>query len=104
MQLPEIDQPVRLWPAPLPGVEAKPGRPLPLRRVQDGPGNYGRFLPESGAERVFDLFWAARLRQGDVVLSDPRAAQAPGAAQDASNAAPAPNVAPPSSRASQANP
>ena len=70
--LPAIGDLVKLFPAPLPDVEAKPGKPLPLRRVQDGAGNYGRFLPEAGAERPFDFFWHNALLRGDVVLVNPR--------------------------------
>jgi hypothetical protein len=40
--------------------------------VQDGAGNYGAFLPPSGGERTFDLYWHARLLAGDVLFIDPR--------------------------------
>ena len=84
MELPNIGDVVRLYPAPLLDAEVKPGKPLPLRRVQDGAGNYRRFLPDEGAERPFDFWWHDRLLSGDVLLVDPQlgyaraAAPAPG--------------------------
>ena len=66
MHLPELGAAVRLYPAPVANAELKPGRPVPLRRVQDGAGNYGRFLPEEGAERVFAYATHAVLSGGAV--------------------------------------
>ena len=79
MDHPAIDDPVMLYPAPLPDAEVKPGTPLPLRRVQDGEGNYGRFLPEAGAVRPYSYYWHQRLLCGDVLLVDPRAGVTRGA-------------------------
>lgn len=75
-ELPELGAPVRLFPAPRADVEPEKGKPMPLRRVQDGAGNYGRFLPDAGGERVFDYFWHDRLMAGDVLLTDPSKAYA----------------------------
>ncbi len=90
-RLPELGEVVKLYPAPLPDAEPKPGKPLPLRRVQDGAGNYRRFLPDEGGERAFDLYWHDRLLRGDVVLHDPRA----GYARAAATADAAPAASPP---------
>lgn len=35
----------------------------------------GEFLPESGAEVPDNVFWRARLQQGDVVLVNPQKAK-----------------------------
>ena len=88
MTLPELGATVRLYPAPVANAEMKPGRPVPLRRVQDGAGNYGRFLPEEGAERVFDCFFAQRLLAGDVMLTNPRGAPVAAPVAPAAPAAP----------------
>ena len=68
--MPQIGERVKLWPAPMPGGTLK-------RRVQDGAGGYGRFLPEGGAERVFDQFWFDRVSHGDVLLVDPASGYTP---------------------------
>ena len=95
MTLPEIGAVVKLYPAPLPEAEQKPGKPLRLRRVQDGAGNYRRFLPDEGAERVFDYFLHDRLLAGDVLLSDPRAGFSPAASVAAPAGAPTASPAAP---------
>ena len=68
----KIGDVIKLYPAPLPDVEAKPGAPLRLRRVQDGAGNYRRFVPDEGVERVLDYYFHDRLMRGDLLLVDPR--------------------------------
>ena len=72
MKLPELGDKIMLYPAPRADVEPELGKALPLRCVQDGAGNFGRFLPMEGAERAFDYYWHDRLNSGDVCLSDPR--------------------------------
>jgi len=85
----KIGDVVKLYPAPLADVEAKPGASLPLRRVQDGAGNYRRFVPDEGAERVLDYYFYDRLVRGDLLLVDPRPSYVPAAA-DAVSPAPEP--------------
>ena len=87
----KIGDVVKLYPAPLADVEAKPGASLPLRRVQDGAGNYRRFVPDEGAERVLDYYFYDRLVRGDLLLVDPRPSYVPAAA-DAVSPAPEPEV------------
>ena len=94
MDLPNMGEVVTLFPAPQPDAELKQGLPLRLRRVQDGVGNYRRFLPDEGAERPFDHYWHDRLVRGDVLLVDPRKAfaRAVGALPSSTPGAPPPTA------------
>ena len=58
--LPNMGDTLRVW--PLAGL-----------RVQDGAGNFGRVLADSGREVVWDAWWHRRLLEGAVTLSDPLA-------------------------------
>jgi len=82
----KIGDVIKLYPAPLPDVEVKPGAPLRLRRVQDGAGNYRRFVPEEGAERVLDYYFHDRLMRGDLLLVDPRLSYVPATVEGVSPA------------------
>lgn len=85
VRLPDVGDRVRLFPAPAADGAGK------RRKVQDGAGNFGRFLPDAGGERVFDPYWHDRLMAGDVLITDP----AKSYAHAASNETPAAKSAAP---------
>lgn len=58
MQMPNIGETVHVWPT--------------LPNVQDGAGNWRRFLRPEGRAVVLDDYWTRRLLDGSVSLTDPR--------------------------------
>lgn len=50
-------------------------RPASAERIQRGAGLFGQFLPDDGAEVVWDEFHAARLQDGSIRLGPKKPAQ-----------------------------
>lgn len=60
MFMPDLGASVHVWPT----------RP----NVQLGEAAFGRFLPPAGVDVTWSIWWASRLRDGDVILHDPKPA------------------------------
>jgi hypothetical protein len=62
---------------PMPNLGARVVVRPTAPNVQDGAGMHGRFMQVEGKSVVIDEWWAARLRDGSVVISEPDAAATP---------------------------